>query len=181
MNPLLRVSTVGLMFLVSDPVYAATPRMQEFKIAGGQAVTCPVTETGPLPAESGPYKMVTAGFALGPDPTGKHLALIFGFDVNVNPKGKPTRVLIEDVSGDVASTMVDDSNPKVEKKNWSANAKPILISETSTPWIFENTSTIKVFKVTVSAKDTPDVVLYQPAFYPAQMKAAIAAFAKKKG
>ena len=154
--------------------------MAEFKIAGGQTVKCAVTDAGPLPAESGFYKMVGAGFALGPDSSGKHMALIFAFNLNVDKKGKPTHVLVEDVSGNSAITMVDDKSPKIEK-GWSGRAKPITISESSTPWIFDNKPTIIIFKVTISAKDTPDLVLYQPASYPAQMKAAVAEFAKKNG
>ncbi len=170
-----------LAFVTAVAAHAATAKMAEFKIAGGQTVKCAVTDAGPLPAESGPYKMVGAGFALGPDSSGKHMALIFAFDLTVDKKGKPTHVLIEDVSGSSAVAMVDDPSPKIEKKSWSGSAKPTTISETSTPWIFEDKPTIMIFKVTISAKDTKDVVLYQPAYYPAQMKAAVAAFAKKNG
>jgi len=177
----MRTLILALFGLIAVAAYADDVKMVPFKIAGGQVVKCPCSDSGPLPAESGPYKMVGAGFELGPDSSGKHMALIFAFNLTVDKKGKPTHVLVEDVSGSSTITMVDDPSPRIEKKSWSGSAKPAIISESSTPWIFENKPTIMIFKVTISAKDTPDVVLYQPAYYPAKMKAAVAEFAKKNG
>ena len=154
--------------------------MVELKIAGGQIVKCAVNSAGPLPAESGPYKMTGAGFALGPDESGKRVALIFAFNLETGGKAKPSHITVEDVSEDPVSMMVDDPSPKIEKKAWSGRAKPVVVSEKTTPWLYDGQRTVMIFRVTISAKDSPDVVLYQPALYAAQMKASVVDFAKQK-
>ena len=142
---------------------------------------CPATDAGPLPAESGPYKMEVAAFMLGQDESGQHTFLIFTFGIAVQKKGKPTHITVEDVSGDTAVMMVDDKAPKVEEKYWKGDADPLMVQESSTPWIFDDKPTIKVFRVTISAKGVPDVILYQPAWYPAETKSQVARMAKGKG
>ena len=155
--------------------------MVEFKIAGGQIVKCPATDVGPLPAENGPYKMEVAAFMTGQDETGKHTFLIFTFGLTVQKKGKPAHITVEDVTDAAAVMMVDDKGPKIEKKYWRGDAAPLMVQEASTPWVFDQKPTIRIFRVTISAKDTPDVVLYQPAWYSAQAKSQIARMAKKNG
>jgi len=178
MRPLLLLT--ALVF-VTARIVAAEAKMIAFKISGGTTVTCACTDSGPLPAESGPYKLIGAGFALGPDPSGKKFFLIFGFDLVVNETGKPTHISVEDVSGEAASSMVDDNSPHVKNHAWQGNAKPMIISEQSTPWLYDPKPTIKIFRVTISAKGKQDVVLYQPAWYPAPTKAQIVAIVTKNG
>jgi len=38
----------------------------------------------------------------------------------------------------------------------------------------------KIFKITISTQNTPDVILYQPSWYAAQVKRQIAEWVKKK-
>lgn len=160
---------------------AESSKMVEFKIAGGQVVKCPATDAGPLPAESGPYKMEVAAFMTGQDESKQHTFLIFTFGISVQKKGKPTHIRVEDVSDESAVTLVDDKSPKIEKKYWRGDAAPLMVQESSTPWVFDGKPTIRVFRVTISAKDGPDVVLYQPAWYSAQAKSQIARLVKKNG
>lgn len=151
----------------------ATAKTAAFKIAGGQTVRCEVTEAGPLSARHGPYEMTTAGFSFGPDASGQHLALVFGFDLSVARRTKPTRIRVEDVTGEKAILLVDDQAPQTDRGFWSANAAPITVSRDSVPWLFETGPTTKVFRVTISAAKKADIVLYQPSIYAAATKAAL--------
>ena len=157
---------------------AAASRMTEFKIAGGQTVKCPITDEGMLPAESGPYKMEVAAIMLGKVEDQNITFITFTFGIDVSRKGKPTRIVVLDVSGEKEITLVDDPSPKIEKKYWKGDAKPLVVDENSTPWIFEKKPTTKVFKIIISAKDTADVIMYQPALYSVDFKRQIAMMAR---
>jgi hypothetical protein len=175
---LLLVSILGIPFCARAD---DTTRMIEFKIAGGKTVACPTTDAGPLPAENGPYRVNVAGIALGRDADRKNAFLIFTFRLSVGSKGELKRVVVEDVSGESAVTLVDDRSPKVGAGTWKGNAAPLILSRKSTPWVFQNRPTIKVFRITVSAKNSADVVLFQPTWYPRQVKVGIVQFAKENG
>ena len=159
---------------------AKESKMVDFKIAGGQTVKCPITDSGPLPAEGGPYRVEEAGLAMGRDESGEHTFLIRTFGITVGRGGTPSHITVEDVTDDTAVLMVDDKDPKIVKGYWKGHASPLTLSEDSTPWIFDDKPTIKIYRITISAKNTPDVILYQPSWYAAQVKRSIAQWAKKK-
>lgn len=116
---------------------------------------------------------------MGRDESEKHIFLIFTFGMTVQKQGKPTHITIEDVSDEKVVMLVDDKSPKIEKKYWKGYAAPLMVLESSTPWVFDEKPTIKIFRVSISAKDVPDVILYQPAWYAAQVKKPLAIMAKK--
>jgi hypothetical protein len=170
-----------LGFLTSLSAVGAEHRvlLMPFKILDGQTVECPVTMSGPLPAESGPYKVVGAGFGLAKNADGG-VSLAFGFDVVVADTGKPTRIVVEDVTGATPEVLVDDPHPQLVNGRWSGNAEPVVVADGSPPWLFDRKATIKVYRFTLSAKDRADTVLYQPASFSLQTKAAIVQMARGK-
>lgn len=148
-------------------------RPMVFTITGGQSVQCLVTDSGPLPAEHGPYRVEVAGIGLSQDAHGGTLSLIFTFGLRVAGPNAPGHIVVEDVSGDRAVTLVDDRNPDVEKGYWRRNAAPLPLSRQSAPWMFDGKPTFKVYRITISGKDSLPVVLFQPAWYPRQWKAVV--------
>ncbi len=178
---MIRKSTVlaALLFCAIYGSAIAAPLMMAFKISGGQTVKCPITDAGPIPAESGPYKMKVAGFLLHREPDGRNPTLTFTFGFEVQKTATLTHVTVEDVSDDKAVLLVDDTNPKVETAYWKGNAAAVGVSKKSTPWVFDKKPTIKIFRLTIDSRDNPEVILYQPAWYPAQSKAQIVQWATK--
>jgi hypothetical protein len=169
---------LALSTVLAAQATAQAPRLVEFKIAGGQTVQCPATDAGPLPARSGPYQMEVAAFMTGKAGDGKPPSLTFTFGLSVENNAAPARIRVEDVTDEAAILLVDDREPKLVKKYWRGDAAPTPVSEQSTPWIFDPKTTIRVFKVTISARNAPDVILYQPAWYSAQAKRQIASRVK---
>lgn len=159
-------------------VNAAQTVMVSFPISGGQTIKCPVTDGGPIPADNGTYKIIGAGF--GMDKAGKAPVIFFGFNFSVQKSVSLTRVMIEDVTDEKAILLVDDKNPKIESLLWTGKAAEQKISKSTTPWLFDNKPTIKVFRFTISATSSPDAVMYQPAWYPVQTKAQVLAWASQK-
>lgn len=153
-------------------------RPMVFTITGGQKVECLVNDSGPLPAEHGPYKVEIAGILPARGNDRKTIYLIFTFGLSVAKGAAPGHVVVEDVSGKDTDILVDDWNPVVANGHWKGSAMPSILSKTSTPWMFDGKPTFKVFKITISGKDSPPVVLFQPAWYPGQWKAGVLQFAK---
>ena len=145
----------------------------ELKISGGKTIKCAMSDAGPLPAQSGPYKMEVAGMMLNQDEDSKSTSLIFTFGLRASTVALPTHIVVEDVSGAKAITVIDDGTPKFEKDYWKGNAAPVVLSEANTPWLFDGKPTIKVFKITISVKDAEDVIMYQPSWYATESKAMI--------
>ena len=151
----------------------------KFTISGGQTVECPVTDGGPLPAEKGPFKVDVAG--LTTDRVDGDLVLKFVFGVTVQGTMELSRVRVQDVSGPDAVTLVDDKNPKIAKNQWSGYAKPVRLSASTTPWLFDGKPTIKVFQVTITSPDHSEIILYQPAWYSREAKTQLLKLLGKNG
>ena len=136
---------------------------------------------GALPAESGSYKVEVPRIMVAQGASGKETSLTFTFVISVQQRWRPTHIIIEDVSDDGAVIRIDDKDPKLVQNQWKRFAAPLKVSDRLTPWIFDGKPLTRVFKVTISSKDAPDLILYQLAWYPAQAKGQIADLVKKNG
>lgn len=154
--------------------------MVGFKIAGGEIVKCPTTDGGPLPAEFGSYKMEDAGPIIEKDSDGKRMFMVFTFGMSVKQNAEPNHIKVEDVTDDNALTIVDDTSPKPENGYWKANADPVLITRESVPWLYDTEPTIKIFRITIEDKNSPEkIILYQPAWFPVVAKTTLLTLVNK--
>lgn len=161
------IRRIGLVLALIFSGAAAHGRTKEYTILGGQTIKAEVRDGMPLPAQKAGVVIEGAGFALG---EGK---LIWSFDFT--SQTTPTRVVIEDVSGQNAQLLVNDATPKLDgDHHWSGEAAPLVLSRKDCPWLFESGDTTKVFRfsVTLLGKSEP-VVIFQPAIYSAETKQQI--------
>ena len=158
MNP--KIKCLVFLFCIATTAFAET---KVYTILGDQKVKAKVQDGMPLPAEKSGITIEGAGFALG---EGK---LVWAFDFT--SKKSLTKVLVEDVSGKNAITLVDDAAPKLDGDHWKGDAAPVSLSKSGCPWLFESGDTTKVFRFTVTLQGTPEpVIIFQPAVYPEETK-----------
>jgi hypothetical protein len=135
----------------------------------------------PRPRENKFMKMEAAGIVTGPGPSGPQL--VYSFTFSLKRPLHMTRVRVEDVTNKSAVLLVDDHTPKVAGNLWNAGTRAAPLTPENFPWMFEDSKSLRVFRVTVSAADQPDIILEQPAIYPASAKKVMiqAAAKTKKG
>jgi hypothetical protein len=145
---------------------AAHARTKEFSISGGGKIKAEFQHGMPLPVEQAGIKIEAAAFMFG---DGK-LTFAFGFTTKKNLQ----KVVVEDVTGSTATTLVEDRAPTLDKAYWKGEALPLAISKSTVPWLYERGDTIKLFRFTVTlAGEARPVVLYQPSVYSNGTKAQL--------
>ncbi|HTG35492.1 MAG TPA: hypothetical protein VLB76_21435 [Thermoanaerobaculia bacterium] len=162
---------VSVIFLslsaASERTYMGYPVVDmKFPIAGGKAVSLPVTEAGPIPAEDRAFKIEAAGISIQPllfSP--KRATLAWQFALTAKSFETLEHVTVEEVYPDeVAKVLVDDQSPALKEKTWSGSSIGVEPDLKSTPWLFSEGDSIFVFRFTINSKGKPPAILYQPAW-----------------
>ena len=132
-------------------------------IADGSTIVVPMTDGGPIPAESDAFKIEVAGITVGlskTSPDQRQLVWVFGLTSKLD---QPlAQVKIEQVApGQSIKLLVDDGVPVIKGKSWSGSSDPTEMSNVGTPWLFEKNASIFVFRFTIRPKQGAATVLYQ--------------------
>lgn len=143
-----------------------------FVTAGGEVVNLPTTDAGPIPAEGNGFKVEVAGFSVGKSSEKEKTAeLIWQFAVSTANGAKVKEISIEEVApSEVVVPLVLEENPTFSDGIWRDSLNPIEVNPTNTPFLFNNSASIYVFRVTIKVENQQSIVLYQPAWFSAQAK-----------
>ena len=154
---------------------------ESFKISGGEVITLPITNAGPIPAENDYYKIEVAGFSAGPSKEHQNqTCLNWNFAFSAKKTVLLQQVKIELVApGNESKVIIQDRTPIIKRYVWSGSPKPILLNKRSTPWLFESGSSTFIFKITIKSKGNKDSVLYQPSIFSEQSKMVFRNMANK--
>jgi hypothetical protein len=151
-----------LLFLICLAAVASA-KPQQFIVLGGEKIIAEVEEGVPLPAESRGVKIEVAGFEI----IEGRLVFTFGLSTTL----EVTRVFIEDVSGSEAVALVEDPSPVLNDGYWRGDAKPLSLSKSGVPWVWQRGDTTKVFRFTVGVRGAErPIILNQPAVYSGSVK-----------
>lgn len=149
-----------LLPLLALAASLAEAKTKSFTILGGTKIAAEVERGVPLPAVGRGVRVEIAGYFL----RDHKLHYAFGFS------GRPelAGVLVEDVTGPQAVTLVEDSSPVLStvlgNGYWKGESAGFALDRGTLPWFFANVATTKVFRFTIRMADgSPDLVLYQPA------------------
>ncbi len=160
-------------------------REMQFPIAGGEVVSLPVTDAGPIPAENRAFKIEYAGLNIQPalfEP--KRATLVWGFALTAKSGKALDRVVVEEVfPSDVAKVLVDDQTPSLRHATrepgpgdradgWLGGTAGVEPTSASTPWLFTQEASIFVFRFRIHPAGKDPVVLYQPAWFSSPAKEA---------
>jgi hypothetical protein len=66
--------------------------------------------------------------------------------------------------------LVDDRAPKIAKNQWKGDSRTLPLNTEHFPWMFDGSTTKKLFRITVATKDQGEIILEQPATYYAGVK-----------
>jgi hypothetical protein len=144
---------------------------RDFTIAGGETVSLPVTDAGPIPAENPAFKIEVAGVSIQKSIAGPKLA--WKFALTAKTAKTLEHVLVEEVHpSEVAKVLVDDPSPSLQDKIWSSATAGIEPNPGTTAWLFTEEASVFVFRFTITPAGGPSVVLYQPAWFAPPQKEA---------
>jgi hypothetical protein len=113
-------------------------------------------------------KMEAAGLTTSRLPSGAALAYAFMF--SLKRPIQMTRIRVEDVTDKQPVLLVDDRAPKIADNRWTGDTRAVSMTPKHFPWMFDGSTTKKLFRITVSTKDQGEITLEQPATYDAVAK-----------
>ena len=172
---------IPLVMLQAEGLYSQAKDVS-IAISGNRTITVAMKDGMPLPAEDKNIKIQVAGLGSGPDkadPSKRAIFWIFGFTQKDGPK--ISEVKIEEVYTEKSDRPVTTEGAPTWKKNdWSAHTEPVVISESTTPWIYEPKNSVFMFRFTIQFEGGSQSVLHQLSIFPAQAKAYLSQPIKKK-
>ena len=68
---------------------------------------------------------------------------------------------------------MDDKNPKGADGHWRGNSRKLPLNRENYPWMYDYFNTKRLFRVTISSKEQPEMVLTQAAAFSGREKAQI--------
>jgi hypothetical protein len=144
-----------------------------FKVAGGKIVKLPVTKAGAIPAETSDVRIDVAGISVQPskeNPNQSELIWHFGF-TNKQLKCVRRVSVIEIAPSRTETTRIEDAAPSLKDNYWLGVTGPVEATAVSIPWLFEEKTSMFVFRFTIEGETGLPIELYQPTFFSAEAKA----------
>jgi len=170
----MKVLRMIVLMIVVLPLcaFAEQPRTLQLRIAGGETVTLPVTDGGPLPAENKAFKIEAAGPAVQPSDTDPDKPMVkWGFMLTVKSAQTLERVVVEQVyPNESVEGLIDDQAPALRGRHWSGSSSGVGPDSNSLSWLFSDRTTLFVFRFRISAVNQPSAVLYQATAFSAPAK-----------
>lgn len=166
-------SFLGILFLsvlVFSGCSSPTDAIRPVPIAGGKVIGIPFGPKGPIPGKADGYEVRYA--LLVPVPNAKAVVYKFGF--TAPPGTKLDRVVVDDISDEQSSSMMDESKPWLDENNeWKGETKPYDNKDPMLRWAYTVTPSLRVYRFTITNSAGKKTVLYQVTGYPDFMKAAM--------
>ncbi len=138
-------------------------------ISGGGTITVPLTRDGLKPGAGGGYEV--AGSVLEPGKDARDAFYAFGLIAHVEPALR--RIQVQDISDETAATLVDDTNPKFEKRLWHIKTDTISADDPRMKWVFQITPSLRVYHFILTRNDGTEISFNHIAMYPPMMKAVM--------
>jgi len=166
-------SSLGLLLLsalVFSGCSSPTETVRPVPIAGGKVIGIHFGPHGPIPGKADGYEV---RYAISiPVPDTKTIIYKFGF---LAPPGtKLDRVVVDDISDEQSSSMMDESKPWLDENNeWKGETKPYDYKNPLLAWAYTVTPSLRVYRFTITDSAGKKTVLYQVTGYPEFVKAAM--------
>jgi hypothetical protein len=139
------------------------------QVAGGQAIQLPRRGQAFRVAENSLVAVTNAGLTVVDQDGNKYLR--WAFSLRLKKPAQLRSVRVEEVSGPAAVLLVNDQAPVTELNQWTGSGGLIEASATGVPWLFGNSDTTQVFRLTITDMNGQSYVLYQGEFFSAKKKA----------
>ena len=167
-------SFLGLLFLsalIFSGCSAPTEVRRPVQIAGGRIIGIPFGPNGPQPGKADGYEVRYA--VLVPEATNPK-SVIYKFSFTAPPGTKLDRVVIDDISDEQSSPMMDESKPWLDENNeWKGETKPYDYKNPLLVWVYTVTPSLRVYRFTITNTAGKTSTLYQVTGYPEFVKGAM--------
>jgi len=149
----------------------ATSHENQVQIAGGQAVTLARRGQAFQEAENSLGTLTNATLTAVEQDGNKYLRWTFVFRLKRPAQLRGVRV--EDVTAPAATLLINDQAPATATNQWTGFSGLIEASGIGIPWLFGNSDTMRVFRLTITEMGGQSHVLYQGEFFSAGTKVAM--------
>lgn len=139
------------------------------RVAGGQTVQLSRQGQSFREAENSLAAVTNAGLTAVNQDGNPYLR--WTFVVRLKRPTQLRSVRVEDISGSTPALLINDQAPATQTNQWTGFSGLIEGSAASTPWLFDNYDTTRVFRLTITESSGQSYVLYQGAFFSANKKA----------
>ncbi len=161
---------VASLLLLAGCSSTPATTMHPVPIAGGKLVGIPFGPGGPQPGRANGYEVLYAIAVPGEKTT----QVVYKFGFTAPPSTKLQRVVVDDISDEQSSAMIDDGQPWLDEKNmWRGEMKPLENKDPLLAWIYTVTPSMRVFRFTITDAAGKQTTLYQLTAFPPYIKSAM--------
>lgn len=137
-------------------------------VAGGGKVAVPLGKKGVEFTEANGVRIESASSTLDAE---KKLVYNFAFR---DAKARALRqVIVEDISDDSPTLLVEDNAPVLEEGRWSGSSRGFTWGDPELRWLATISHTMRVYRFTITFADGEKLVLDQGSLYPNVLKSVI--------
>lgn len=159
-----------LSVLIFSGCGAPTVEKRPVPIAGGKLIGIPFGPHGPESGKADGYEVI---YALSV-PVENTKALVYKFGFSAPAGAKLERVVIDDISDEQSSVMMDETKPWLDEKNeWKGETKPFDYKNPLLAWAYTVTPSLRVYRFTITNSEGKKTVMYQLTGYPDFVKKAM--------
>jgi hypothetical protein len=148
---------------------STTDNMRPVPIAGGKVVGIQFGPQGPLPGKADGYEV---RFASMVPATGTN-SVVYKFAFSAPAGVTLKHVVVDDISDEQSSPLIDDQQPWVDNNFWHNETKPFENKNPLLAWVYTVTPSMRVYRFTITDAAGKHTVLYQLTGYPEFIKASI--------
>jgi hypothetical protein len=140
-------------------------------LAGGEMFKVRMGPAGPVLAEDERASVEFTSFTINKE--ARQVNYLFKFRLK---KPAPMKsVKVEDLSDEVAQTVLEDAAPKTDASlSWQGAMPPINSGDSRLTWLFHEGNSIRVHRITIEYVDGNRSVLMQPSTYPGVVRRCFA-------
>ncbi len=149
-----------LLVMISVSVLSVAASSKTITVLGDQKVKTRWDGDMPKAMKDGGIETDVTGIII----SGRKLIPTFGFAYSA--KKKVVKVVVEDVTGKAAISMVEDTVPVIAHERWKGDSSPRSITPEEVPWLFAPGDSMTVFRFTVFFElEAKPVVIFQPSVF----------------
>lgn len=137
-------------------------------IAGGGKVAVPFGKNGVEFTKGDGVQIESAASTLDAEKK-----LVYNFAFRDAKARALRRVVVEDMSDDSPTLLVEDNAPILDQGRWSGSSRAFAWGEPELRWIATISHTMRVYRFTITFADGEKLVLDQGSLYPNVLKSAI--------
>lgn len=146
-----------------------TDSKRPIPIAGGKVVGIAFGPNGPVPGKADGYEVRYAAGVPGAVAT----QLVYKFAFSAPPAVKLKSVVVDDISDEQSSSLIEDLQPWLDENGWHGETKPFDAKDPLLAWVYTVTPSMRVYRFTITDMSGKKTILYQASAYPEFIKAAM--------